>query len=1133
MNRAIVALVCLAVPCAPALAVELTVDKLSGESVRVSWAGGSPTFRLYRSTTAHDVVDPSHQRAATMSRSWNDTPPAGTVWFYRVEADAECVVAEADTWVDAGNSNDNHGTSPDLVVDHVAGKRVYLRFRLTGVPSGARIDRADLTLYADPTPFSPYSTQLYAAAGQWSETNLTWRNQPGLGALVDTVSHSPKSFANWDATSVVQQWVDGDATNFGLIVEPVSAQVGYDAREVGPDDSPRLCIEWTPPVDRAADLLAGESESVPVVDSVDGVTISVATDVMGHANTDPVVRALDYLYRYRDLYGLTDPQAQLYLDHVSSDLDADRDTVRFGQRIDNIPVFGAYLTVHVVQGRIAGTDGRYLQKQFHVDAPTIRAGQARELAEVAVPAASGRMIPVQAIGEPIRQIYATELLDEPGLRSGKIFPVWRVSVRGVREADNISTFWTVLIDDRTGDTRLVLDEERTAGDRSGENFTILDAGFTTDANCWDDNTSPATTEWFTESGSTASYPDESSDPVPDGEMANDYCHVSYHHYHDFQLEGWDDDGNLIESMIRVGTNWVNASYVPGCDHIRFGEDYLSEDVYGHEYTHAVNSRWNQLIYNGESGALDESLGDVTGEFMDPDNDWEHGEDMIFGANRSLSDPPSQGGDPDHYANRCRTANDFCGFAGDNNGVHTNSGIPNKVGYLLSIGDSHNGLVVNGLGLGRSRWLHFWYQINSLGPSSSFANARTGMRNAAIWLRDHGGLVPDAPAFTNVHICDVLNAWASVGVGDPDTDCDGVADPPGGDGDGDGVGDSVDNCPNRDNLDQLDTDGDGFGDQCDNDRDNDGIDNGIDNCPTVVNPNQADQDADELGDACDDEADGDGVPDSIDNCPTDPNREQSDIDGDGQGDVCDPDPDGDGLVGGADNCEFVSNPGQQNSDGDSHGNACDNCPSNWNEDQKDTDSDGQGDSCDADIDDDGVLNEDDNCPERSNPRQIDNDGNGLGLWCDGAELALVDGLRQSAHLILAMDMIDASEPVVLPVFPCRGEDGTCPDWLPYDTVMLIEANVSSDFRVRVVDERGFVVATERTDATGVRSIAVPVDPDASYVSPAIGIVPHTMAGATERFEGKQYFVEFHARPGTNPGTVSGTLQVTTTLGQTRP
>jgi hypothetical protein len=60
--------------------------------------------------------------------------------------------------------------------------------------------------------------------------------------------------------------------------------------------------------------------------------------------------------------------------------------------------------------------------------------------------------------------------------------------------------------------------------------------------------------------------------------------------------------------------------------------------------------------------------------------------------------------------------------------------------------------------------------------------------------------------------------------------------PDADTDVDFVPDSLDNCPNHPNFDQLDTDEDGHGDVCDN-------------CPEVYNPGQEDSNGNGIGDAC--------------------------------------------------------------------------------------------------------------------------------------------------------------------------------------------------------------------------------------------------------------------------------------------
>ena len=112
------------------------------------------------------------------------------------------------------------------------------------------------------------------------------------------------------------------------------------------------------------------------------------------------------------------------------------------------------------------------------------------------------------------------------------------------------------------------------------------------------------------------------------------------------------------------------------------------DVVAHEMTHGVTDYTSNLVYQGESGALNESFSDMMSagaEFFFSGTapgtaDWVLGEDVIVpGGLRSMQNPLAFG-DPDHYSIR---------FTGpeDNGGVHINSGIPNHVFYL-AIGGRH-------------------------------------------------------------------------------------------------------------------------------------------------------------------------------------------------------------------------------------------------------------------------------------------------------------------------------------------------------------------------------------------------------------------------------------------------------------
>ncbi len=126
------------------------------------------------------------------------------------------------------------------------------------------------------------------------------------------------------------------------------------------------------------------------------------------------------------------------------------------------------------------------------------------------------------------------------------------------------------------------------------------------------------------------------------------------------------------------------------------------DVVAHELTHGVTDFTSNLIYQNESGALNESFSDMMGTsvefFYQPAGtgpmkaDYLIGEDVVTpGGLRSMANPGAFG-DPDHYSRR---------YTGplDNGGVHTNSAIGNQAFYLAIEGGTNrtSGLGVHGVG----------------------------------------------------------------------------------------------------------------------------------------------------------------------------------------------------------------------------------------------------------------------------------------------------------------------------------------------------------------------------------------------------------------------------------------------------
>jgi putative cell wall-binding protein len=325
------------------------------------------------------------------------------------------------------------------------------------------------------------------------------------------------------------------------------------------------------------------------------------------------------------------------------------------------------------------------------------------------------------------------------------------------------------------------------------------------------------------------------------------------------------------------------------------------------------------------------------------------------------------------------------------------------------------------------------------------------------------------------LCQVRNAWASVGLqqGQGDADCDGIPDQSEGtDTDSDGIADAVDTCPFVPNAwsQNANLDGDGLADPCDPDRDGDSVKDIADNCPYHPNAAQGDEDGDGKGDACDD-SDFDGVFDVVDNCRTTKNHDQVNSDGDAEGDACDDNDDNDALLDASDNCPTVPNNGQADMDGDGVGDACDNCPSTANTAQKNTDgaNDG-GDACDADDDDDGLNDTVDNCPTAYNPSQTDFDQDGIGFACDSSE--------QQAVLGTVGQVLIPAGGGVLPIPDCINCGRVIYDDL-LSNVLQVQSS-SPEVVVNVLNGSGQIVASSG-GATTV-GLAFPPSPAAAFTTP---------------------------------------------------
>ncbi len=243
----------------------------------------------------------------------------------------------------------------------------------------------------------------------------------------------------------------------------------------------------------------------------------------------------------------------------------------------------------------------------------------------------------------------------------------------------------------------------------------------------------------------------------------------------FNRNGYDNNNGNLPLYVNFGDDksGSNAGWNPYINSISIGsgsntdstmvKHFATLDIVAHEYGHAVTSNTANLIYEGESGAINESLSDIWaacvehylgGSFYEIWNEGNH-MDSVF---RCMSDPNSKY-DPDTYGGTYWK--DPSDLSDDKGGVHTNSGIMNYWFYLLvqggsGINDNNESYNIQSIGFQKAQHIVYDALTEHLDEESDFADAREATILATTDLYGEN---------SNEHK-QVANAWHAVGVGAP-------------------------------------------------------------------------------------------------------------------------------------------------------------------------------------------------------------------------------------------------------------------------------------------------------------------------------------------------------------------------------
>ena len=454
-----------------------------------------------------------------------------------------------------------------------------------------------------------------------------------------------------------------------------------------------------------------------------------------------------FLAQNINLFGIKDPYSEL--DAVSEFTDNLKMThVKYGQKINGIKIFGAELIVHFNNdGSIESVNGRYyptpeIDLNPSLDSYSALAAAKRKLGKYKPDSQSAELIiytggnifnlayevKLPSFGNPKMTLFVDAfngsiLKVDDGLRSDGPIVGTGIDLKGNEQTihsylsegkyyllDASLPMFTPPIDSLLG----VIQTSDAKNDTSGSGYKSV--------------------ELISDPNNDNNFND--NETLKSAVSAHDFTREVYEFYKSyFNRDSYDGNKGSILNVVHYKLKYNNAfwngaflTYGDG-DSVNFSNLAGGFDVIVHEFTHGVTGSTADLIYENQSGALNESISDVFASIADS-TDWLIGEDVttpnIPGDGlRSMEDPHNgkpdgaiqAGWQPAHMSEFVNLPNNE---DNDWGGVHINSGIPNKAFYnVASV-------------IGHWKAGQIWYRSLTvyLTKNSQFNDLRTACLNSA-------------------------------------------------------------------------------------------------------------------------------------------------------------------------------------------------------------------------------------------------------------------------------------------------------------------------------------------------------------------------------------------------------------------
>jgi Zn-dependent metalloprotease len=529
----------------------------------------------------------------------------------------------------------------------------------------------------------------------------------------------------------------------------------------------------------------------------------VAQDVL--TNITPEV-GLEAITAYAAEFGLTDPNRELEFVGIRGGSRGRPSALHYQQVHEGIPVVGGELVVsYDAAGRLAAITGEISPMVSVSTAPGISQIEAVELATAYVARATG--IPSQRLvaspaelwihdsrllgpsERPVELVWRMEV-ESTGLEPVRFLVLVNAEWGGVGVAFNqIDTSWTGRVESASEKSFAgSVGRPASTADSTFESLFPTPNMFTYDSHHSDARQGGVDSDTGAISSTlTCSIPPGTDPPALTGVNSCDgtgtASAANAAHFFAYDTFAYFDANHGRNSIDNAGMALIsNVDYTPIPPYPNPGSYFnafwdgtqmtygnagfwTADDVVGHELTHGVTGFSSSLFYYYESGAINEAMSDVFGEFVDlangidsfgsaeaPGDRWLVGEDLTIGAIRDMSNPPAFS-DPDRMQSPLYYAPGgvWYGVNGDNGGVHINSGVANKAAYLLVDGDTFNSQTVTPIGMAKTSAIFYETNNTLLTTGSDY-----GVLGAAL-VQGCNNLVGGAEGITAADCTQVGNA----------------------------------------------------------------------------------------------------------------------------------------------------------------------------------------------------------------------------------------------------------------------------------------------------------------------------------------------------------------------------------------